>query len=98
MDRHNYSDIKEFYNAIENAQAEVVILCYTDEWGPKNLDDNAVYCGPLQEASLLSYKDGTIYNCDLSNEAADRDLLKKDIEAHGFRWEERERNSGKYGT
>ncbi|NRA38094.1 MAG: hypothetical protein HRU15_08145 [Planctomycetes bacterium] len=98
MDNHNYSNIKEFYNSAKNAGVDTIIICYTDEWGPKQLEDNAVYCGPLQEATLLAYKAGVMMRCELSDDAADRRLLQQDIEDHGFSWSERERNNGKYGT
>ena len=98
MDERNFSDINDFCSTAQSEGVSTVILCYTDEWGPTPLEDNAVHCGPRCEMLLLTYHDGHIWRCELSGEEAERTLVQEQVSSYGLKWKERSRNNAKYNT
>lgn len=94
----NFNDLKDLCGESREAGISTLILCYTDEWGPKQLKDHAVYCGPRCEMLVLAYHEGCIWRCELEGEAAERSTVQELVSSYGLKWEERSRNNAKYGS
>lgn len=97
MNERKFCDIHDFCQEARDSGITTVILCYTDEWGPSALPDHAVCCGPRQEMLLLAYRDGAVWRCELSGEAAARATVQEQVSDYGLRWQERSRNDAGYG-
>ena len=94
----NFSQLKDLCGEARDKGMSTLILCYTDEWGPKNLAENAVYCGPRCEMLVLAYDQGCIWRCELDGEAAERQAVQAIVSSYGLKWEERSRNNAKYSS
>ena len=94
----NYSNLKDLCGDARDGGISTVILCYTDEWGPQNLEDHAVYCGPRCEMTVLAYHEGHIWRCHLQGEEAERQRIQDLVGSYGLQWQERSRNNAKYGS
>jgi hypothetical protein len=93
-----YANLPDFLKVLQDKSLHTVILTWRAEWAPMTatpgVNHGDVVFGSLREITLLAYDKptGSVLRLELLGPDADRERIRTELKAAGFRVEERKRN------